>query len=92
LRIHEFVKDSYTGENLVRITKPYYSCSATNILSFNNASTANVALIYARFPEIPSWAVQLNGTKIKTIEYEINKPYLLILEKSGSSVNFSYYV
>ena len=92
LRIHEFVKDSYTGENLVRITKPYYSCSATNILSFNNASTANVALIYARFPEIPSWAVQLNGTKVKTIEYEINKPYLLILEKSGSSVNFSYYV
>lgn len=92
LRIHEFVKDSYTGENLVRITKPYYSCSATNILSFNNASTANVALIYARFPEIPSWAVQLDGMKIETIEYEINKPYLLILEKSGSSVNFSYYV
>lgn len=92
LRIHEFVKDSYTGENLVRITKPYYSCSATNIMQFNNASTANVALIYARFPEIPSWAVQLDGTKIETIEYEINKPYLLILEKSGSSVNFSYYV
>ena len=92
LRIHEFVKDSYTGENLVRITKPYYSCSATNIMSFNNASAANVALIYARFPEIPSWTVQLDTTKIQTIEYEINKPYLLILEKSGSSVNFSYYV
>lgn len=92
LRIHEFVKDSYTGENLVRITKPYYSCSATNTMSFNNASGANVALIYTRFPEIPSWTVELEDEKIKIIECELNKPYLLILENSGSYVNFSYYV
>lgn len=94
LRIHEFVKDSYNGQNLVRITKPYFSCSSTNTMSFQNSSNAEVALIYARFPIVPTSTelIKLNTDIVSGINYELNKPYLWILEKSGSSVNFQYYV
>ena len=95
LKIHQFVKDSYSGENTVRITKPYFSCSSINTMSFINNSDAKVVLIYARFPIVPSsnTLLELNNVSIGLPTYELKKPYLLILEKYGESeINFSYYV
>ncbi len=95
LKIHEFVKDSCNASNMVNITKPYYSCSSINTMSFNNTSDAQVALIYCRFPVIPSSNdfLLLNSSTISVADQKIlDKPYLFVLEKSASSVNFSYYV
>jgi len=58
-------------------------------MSFKNSSTAQVALIYGRFPSFTSSKyLTLNNDTISGISFEPNKPFLWILEQNGSSVIF----